>query len=122
MFTWLEKDGKHECHYEAQRGDVVLGTIEPAELVSFDQWTCKVNTGMIDDIKVIQASFRTWEMAKEFVEAAGHKRLCTECNKLHSHGSWCECGACLYEHGKSQNDPNYPFFTCMKCKRTNFWD
>jgi hypothetical protein len=34
MFTWLEKDGKHECHYQAQRGDVVLGTFRAMDVQS----------------------------------------------------------------------------------------
>jgi hypothetical protein len=57
---------------------------------------------MIDDIKVIESSFVKFEHAKEFVEAAGHKRLCNECDELHEHNAFCECGACLYKHGQSQ--------------------
>jgi len=123
-FKWIKNaEGKHECHYQAQRGDIILGTIErDNSLTTFNLWHCRVNTGLIDDIKIIEQGFIDYEHAKEFVESGARKKLCTECKEMHEHNAFCDCGACLYENGKSQNDPNYPFFTCGKCKRTCFWD
>lgn len=117
MFTWIDKGNELECHYQARRGDVVLGTI--AENNGFN---CKANTGLIDEVVVIERSFVKFEHAKEFIESGGRKSYCPQCDEMHYDNSFCECKACLYKNSKPIPDEMYPFFRCTKCNKVNFWD
>lgn len=120
QFTWINKGNELECHYKAQRGDVILGTITAHGLEC--GLHCKVNTGLIDEVVVVEKSFAKLDHAKEFVESGGHKAYCPECDEMHYGNSFCECHACLYNNSKQIPDPMYPFFRCTKCNKVNFWD
>lgn len=117
QFNWVNKDGELECHYQAQRGDVVLGTIAEK-----DGFHCKANTGLIDEVVVIEKSFAKIEHAKTFIESGGHTSYCAECDEMHYGNSFCECKSCLYKNSKQIPDEMYPLFRCTKCKKVNFWD
>lgn len=51
--------------------------------------------------------------------------ICKECKEKHhapGEGYCTKCKACLYMNGKQIPDDVYPFFECLKCGQTNFWD
>ena len=122
QFNWIAapycRANELECHYQAKRGDVVLGTITDNN----NGFYCKANTGLIDEVVVIERSFAKIEHAKMFVESGGRMSYCAECDEMHYDNSFCECKACLYKNSKQIPDEMYPFFRCTKCKKVNFWD
>jgi hypothetical protein len=57
-------------------------------------------------------------------EDAKTRQVCLSCNRVHpDDGGRCRnCDSCLYVHSKQIQDDVYPFFRCLKCGTTNFWD
>lgn len=114
MNQWFyNKDNNLECRYN----NIILGTI-----VDDNGFHCKANTGLIDEVIVLERSFADIEHAKMFVESGARMIYCSECNEMHYDNSFCECKSCLYKNSKQIIDEMYPLFQCTKCAKINFWD